>query len=228
VSDLITHPAITVLAAGNALGNLIYIVIGTITLIGYVMNFVNSRTQQKPPQNRGNRPPARPRNEKIQSEIEQFMRDQANRRKQGTTGASPAPPRPEPARAPAPQAKAVPRRVGKPQKPQPSQAAQPASARAGGSTQLGQSVREHVRSAMSERVQNQADKYLASNVDTLASHHLGHLKPGLGDAAAIPVTKAVALSPTEILKDLRTAEGVRKAFILNEILQRPGLNRRRV
>lgn len=231
--------------AADVVGTAITVAFVVITFIGWIINLVNS--QAKPPApNRGNRP-ARPRSERVQAEIEQFMREQAKNLQRSDETA----PRPAEARKVEPK-KPAPRRTAQPQNRPPKPVAksprpplrapappletrpaqEPRLPRPGegiterqsvGSKDLGQRVREHVHSTMQERVQSSASRYLTvGDVNSSVSQHLGTFSAERKQDSAT----SQLLAADRILELLRTREGVRQAFILNEILQRPKFGRR--
>jgi len=227
---MILEPPIPVLA--DAIGTLITTAFIVITLIGWIINYVNS--QAKPPApNRGGRAP-RPRSERIQAEIEQFMRDQSGKK----------PAMAEPARArPVEPVRPTPRRSGRttqsakpvraPAVPQPeadSPLPKPGAAfldrKHVGTDGLGQSVREHVRSTMTERVQAGASQHLRHEVDASVKEHLGAFTAE-GKPRPALTGPPIGLTAMEVLSQLKTTDGVRRAIILNEILLPPPGRRRR-
>lgn len=210
-------------------GTLVTTAVIVVTLIGWVINFVNA--QAKPPApNRGARP-QRPRSERIQSEIEQFMREQAG--KKSPAAETPKPRAPEPVRPTqrrptrvqqTRQARPQTRPEPPPEAPLPKPGASFADRKQIGSGGLGQSVREHVRSAMTERVQAETSQHLSHQVDELVKQHLGAFTAETRPTPAVPQT--IARSANEFLQLLKSLEGVRQAMILNEILQPPPGRRR--
>jgi hypothetical protein len=236
-----------VLAAN--LETLIGVAFVVISLISGLMNYLNSRAKPNGPNNRPGRP-VRPRSERIQSEIEQFMREQV--RKQDGDAPAAARPQPEPRPEPrqVPPAKQLPqRRPAAPRGPAPRPAArkpavplqrqpinqssqQPATVRPGEefshrksitSEGLGQGLREHLKTAMTERVQAEAQVHLGSGMSAEVTRHLGTF----GGAALSPSASPV-MSPAQLLAaDLRSREGMRRALVAQLILERPMARRRR-
>lgn len=238
-------PLRLVLAAN--LETLIGVAFVVISLISGLMNYMNSRAKPMGP-NRGGRP-VRPRSERIQTEIEQFMRDQV-RRQEGDAPtaakpqAAPAPPAPRPAqRKPAPvKPVAVKKPAPRTLLQRPASAARPPmgpseitlpSSRPGeeishrksiASEGFGQGVRDHLRTAMGERVQSEAQSHLQPTVGAEVTRHLG-----LFSGSATSPSSAPAQIPLGqvLLGDLRSREGMQKALLLQMILERPAALRRR-
>jgi hypothetical protein len=217
------------LVLADAVGQAITVAFVVISLIGWIINLVNAQAKPAAP-NRGNKP-ARPRSERVQSEIEQFMRDQAERRKgaeQQPQARPPEPKRPAPRRtAPQPaRAQRQPQRVAPAPEPKPARPGESIAERKSiGSRDLGKGLREHVRTTMQERVQSGASQHLTHSIDQSVSQHLGTFSGQASKAEAAPHETRI-LAAGDILALLRTREGMRQAFILNEILQRPKLGKR--
>ncbi|QDT54887.1 hypothetical protein Pan44_29260 [Caulifigura coniformis] len=229
---------IPIVLAAN-LETLIGVAFLVISLISWMTNYLNARAKPNAP-NRGGRP-VRPRSERIQSEIEQFMREQV-RQKDGDAPTA-ARPQPEPAR-PAP-AKTLPQRrpatprgpaARKPAEPlqrQPiNQSSQsPASIRPGDDIShrrsvategLGQGLRDHLKSAMVERVQSESQSHLRSGVAAEVTRHLG-----IFGAATPPAGVQAGRAPEQsLIADLQSRDGMRRALIAQMILERPTARRR--
>jgi hypothetical protein len=236
----------TPLLAAGGLETLIGVAFVVISLISWLTNYLNARAKPNGPNNRAARP-QRPRSERIQSEIEQFMREQVRRQE----GEAPAVQRPQPQPAPRPQPPARPlpqrrpqpasrgpaprpvaRKPAEPLQRQPiNQSAQQSPAIRPGeefshrksitSEGLGQGLREHLKTAMVERVQAEAQVYLGSGVSNEVTRHLGTF------AASQPAPAATAPSAAQgLAADLRSREGMRRALIAQTILERPAALRR--
>lgn len=218
----------------DAVGQAITVAFVVISLIGWIINLVNAQAKPTAP-NRGNKP-GRPRSERVQSEIEQFMRDQAEKRKSGEQQPErrPEPKRQpqrrtpaQPARSQSARAQRAPQRVAPAPEPKPSRPGESIAERKSVvSGDLGKGLRDHVRSTMQERVQAGTAQHLSHSVDQSVSQHLGAFSAQAPKAAANPPV-AASLAASDILALLRTREGMKQAFILNEILQRPNFGKRR-
>ncbi|OAI57597.1 hypothetical protein AYO47_07885 [Planctomyces sp. SCGC AG-212-M04] len=237
-----------VLAAG--LETLVGVAFVVISLISWLTNYLNARAKPNGPNNRGAARPQRPRSERIQSEIEQFMREQVKRQEGEAPAAQrpkpqaqpesrqPAPARQQPQRRPQPAQRGpaprpVARKPAEPLQRQPiNQSGQQAPTVRPGeeishrksitSEGLGRGVRDHLKTAMVERVQAEAQVYLGANVSTEVSRHLGTFAAG-----SQPGSGPVAASPAQALAaDLRSREGMRRALIAQTILEKPMALRR--
>jgi hypothetical protein len=88
---------------------------------------------------------------------------------------------------------------------------------------LGQGLREHLKTAMVERMQSEAQAHLAHSVSGDATRHLGTFGGGpTSSAAAVDPTNAAAVMASE----LRSREGLRRALIAQIVLERPAALRR--
>ncbi len=238
------RPTLILAAAPETLIGIAFVVI---SLISGLMNYLNSRAKPNAPNNRGAGRPVRPRSERIQSEIEQFMREQVRRQEGDAPAAQRPQSQPEPRSAPP--AKQLPqRRPSAPRGPAPRQAArkpeqlprqpigqssqQSPAVRPGeefshrksfSSEGLGQGLREHLKTAMVERVSAETQVHLGSGVSQEVTRHLGTF------AAATPLSIAAAPAATSapgLVADLRSREGMRRALIAQMILERPASLRR--
>ncbi|MBX3442833.1 MAG: hypothetical protein KF774_10525 [Planctomyces sp.] len=206
----------------DALGTLLTVAFIVITIIGWIINAVNAQAKPQA-QNRGSRQ-ATPRSERVQSEIDQFLRDQGSRRASQTATQTPSRaetparssgPRRAPARPqPAPQARRSSRAPAQSQQPAPQPERAPR--RAVANETLGQAIGQHVREAMQDRVSAEVQQHLQHAVDASVSQHLGAI--GAQPASAQPTSAALLRS---LMTDLRSPEGFRKAFVMKEILDRP-------
>ena len=238
-------PLRLVLAAN--IETLIGVAFVVISLISGLTNYLNTRAKPMGP-NRGGRP-VRPRSERIQTEIEQFMRDQVKRQDgDSNQAARPAAAPAQPAQRPA-QRKPVPAKPVAVKKPaprtiaqRPAPAARPTmgpseitlpSSRPGeelshrksiASEGFGQGVRDHLRTAMGERVQSEARTFLQPTVGAEVTRHLGVFSGSTTAPAASPAAIPVGQG---LLSDLRSREGMQKALLLQMILERPASLRRR-
>jgi hypothetical protein len=214
----------------DAVGQAITVAFVVISLIGWIINLVNAQAKPTAP-NRGNKP-GRPRSERVQSEIEQFMRDQAEKRKGGEERPRPPEPKRQAPRRTAPQparTQRQPQRVAPapPPAPKPTRPGESIAERKSvGSGNLGKGLRDHVRATMQERVQSGASQHLTHSVDQSVSQHLGTFS-GQATKVESAAPESKALDASDILALLRTREGMKQAFILNEILQRPTFGQRK-
>ncbi len=235
------------LLAAGGLDTLIGVAFVVISIISWLMNYLNSQAKAKPNPPKPGAKPVRPRSERIQAEIEQFMREQARRpegeqpvradveKRPPAPRPAPAPNRPTP-RGPAPRgpaARPASRKQSAAQPPRINESSQsPPSHRPGediahrrsvGSENLGQSLREHVKATMVERVQSEAQAHLKHSVLAEATQHLGAFPTSGGTPASAPPDPVIS----SLASDLRSREGMQKALLMQMIMERPSLRRRR-
>jgi hypothetical protein len=196
-----------------------------ISFIGWIINQINAHNHPAPPR-RGPRP-ARPRNERVQEEIDQFIQEATGRKKQPQVLSADEieivePPRSQrrpPARRPAP----APAKERKPPaRPRPGEDA--AGRRLAGPEQLTTGLREHVRTYMEDRVATQVQRDLTNEVAQGVTEHLGAFAaqaPGGGIRAQSAPARTTAPIPAVPLPDLRDPAALRKAIVLNEVLLPP-------
>lgn len=208
------------------------VAMAAIAFVSWVVNQISA--QNKAAQRRPGPRPARPRNDRIQQEIDQFIQEAAGRRpaRRDVLSAdeievvSP-PPR---SRRPAPRRTvSTPARGLRPAAPPPAPVGRPGQAAADrrltGSDQLGAGLTDHVRTHMDNRVDAQVQKYLPHTVDQEVSQHLGSFAAQSSEGSA-PLPSGAAggreATPTQtLLEELRAPGGVRRAIVMQEILQRP-------
>jgi hypothetical protein len=214
-----------------------------ISLISGLLNYISSKAKPNPPNRGAGNRPAKPRSERIQSEIEQFMREQVRRQDGQEAAQRPAEARQQPAR-PVPQPRKPQERKPQ-QRPPARRAPEPATQRrpmnessqrspasrpgeeishrkSVGSENLGQSLREHVKATMVERVQSGAEAHLGHQVSAEVTRHLGVFS---GGPPSGPSTEP--LTPGQsIAFELRSREGLRRALVAQMILERPRSLRR--
>lgn len=193
---------------------IIALVIFLITVVSWVVNQLTNKKRKVPPVVNRPRPPARPRDQKLQDEISIFMQE--------TTGRKPA------AARPARQAAAAsePRRPAAPPKParRAKPGAQLATRQAPVTGSLGSGVKQHLNEYMSDKVTQQVQQRLAPRVEDRLAEDLGtpvttgasRSEPAAAAAAAVP------MRPEGVIEALRSPVGLRQAMVLNLILARPG------
>lgn len=219
-------------------GFVIFLAFAAISVFSWIIKQVNVN---KRPQPAPRRPQpvaaARPRNDRIQQEIDQFLKEAANRRAPQGRGdvldaddieiVSPpaAARRPPPSRRPA-TAAAPTRRPAQPVQAAPPPPRRPGEELAGRHIQnspgLGQQAVEQSRQRMDERVAAQAAQHLPHAVDKGVSQHLG----AFAAEAPIVAGSGTRAPAAVLLAALGSPAGVRQAVIMQEILQRPRALRR--
>ena len=202
---------------GDVIGILVFIVIGLLSVVGQIMNKGNEGRQKAgPPPGQRPRPQPQPRQQQgpLANEIDQFVRQAAQRRAEG---------RPQPA---------VQRQDVRPQSaPRRPAAAQPPVEAV--PVELLQPLDESVRSNVApqrigtlgsrrrERDVAQADENLKKHVPGVSNHRVGQLSgapsENAGESGAI-IPPAAAAGVAAMLTD---PANIRQAIVLTEILQRP-------
>lgn len=205
------------------LGGFIAAAFVVISLIGWVINQINAHNHPAPPR-RPARPP-RPRNERIQEEIDQFIQEAGGRKRAPQVLSADEieivePPRKQRRPPAARPAAAAPRERKAPARPRPGEGV--ATRRMAGPEQLGTDLRDHVRAYMDDRVAAQVQRDLANEVAVGVAEHLGSFTaPQQGAVGLRAMPAAAPLRAATLLADLRDPDGVRKAIMINEVLQPP-------
>lgn len=207
------------------------IAFAAISFVSWIINQVN---QAKPPQGRarGQRPQRapRPRNDRVQQEIDQFLQEATGRRqkKQEVLSSDEIEivDRPRAARRPPPKRRPPPRPAPQAAKPKPSRPGQNiASRHLAGQEQLGAGVSQHIESHMAPRVSTQAAQHLPHSVDASVSEHLGAFTAddltATGTKGQAATTSNQQTAASMLLASLRQPGGVRNAIIMQEILRPP-------
>ena len=227
-----------VLGHGGLFGcNIVLVAFVAVAFVTWIINQISAHN--KPAARKPGPRPARPRNDRIQQEIDQFIQEAAGRRPARrdvlaadeieivdapARGRRPAPRR-SAAGAPRPSAPARTPVGGQ----RPGQAA--AQRRLTGSEQLGAGLNEHLRTHMDNRVGAEVQQHLPHNVDQQVSQHLGAFAAqggGLGAPLTEGSTGRRAATPALVLlAELRSPGGVRQAIMMQEVLQRPLALRRK-
>ncbi|MBC7821914.1 MAG: hypothetical protein IAG10_33930 [Planctomycetaceae bacterium] len=97
-----------------------------------------------------------------------------------------------------------------------------------GSTSLGSGVRQHLAEHMQEgRVLQQAQSHLAHGVAEKVQQDLGSFTAADAPTAAAATAARAQVTVTEVARLMRDPAGLKQAFVLNLILNRPTLGRRR-
>src|SRR5262249_37787209 len=146
-----------------------------------------------------NRPraPARPRDDKLQQEIDIFIKEVGQKKPlRQPTATAPAAPKPGPAAGPRPGAARRPAPAAAAQAPQPpttprrgKPGAEIASRQAPVSASLGNHVRQHLKDYMAEKVAHEVESHLKHDVGQHVAEHLG------GATAAPQTAPAATVGP---------------------------------
>lgn len=212
----------TPLLAGIDIGTFIFVVMLMISFLGWVVNLINGSQKPAAPGNRPRQPP-RPRDERLQSEIEIFLQETERKTApQREPARQAAPRRPQPPRPPQPR-----REPPKPQRLEPQTKAPPSRPAAPPAAVLPSEAARPSLSTLgqSERIKVQTEPQLPHLAGQVGAQQIGHLTTnmplgtltGSGVGMAIPTTGAAA----GVVRLLREPGGVRQAVLMNEILQRP-------
>jgi hypothetical protein len=205
-----------------------------ISIISWIIKQVNENQRPQPAPRRPQAAP-RPRNDRIQQEIDQFLKEAAQRRAPPGRGdvldaddieivSAPArrpppmrraPPAPRPQRQPQ-AAPAAPRRPGE----------ELAGRHLTASSGLGPQPAASSRQRMDERLAAQASQHLPHAVDHAVSQHLGVFAADTSSAAGGGSRSTGRIPAAALLQALRSPGGVQQAVMMQEILQRPRALRR--
>ncbi len=211
-------------------------------LISIGAAIVNAMSGKKEPPRRN--PGGRPKDAKVRDEIEAFLEQQSGGRKPAPIELGPddielveeAPRRrPSPVVQPTRKPKSAQKPVvpapraatPKPVKPAPRASALPTQVtkrgeRPVGSSDLGEGLREHVKTAMAERVAVQAQRdlpHLASSVDQKVREDLG--APDTKTFSVSGKTDAVRSGSSPLVLMLQNPKTARQAVLMSEIMGRP-------
>jgi hypothetical protein len=209
----------------------IAIIVALITIVGWIANLISNKNQKGPPVANRPRPPVRPRDDRLQQEINIFIEEAGAQRPR------PAPSRPVigasrpvaggqrtpvsgKTRPPAPPAKKSARR------PRPGD--EIATRHAPVSETLGTGVKQHLSQHMTERVTQEVQQRLASRVDEKVEQDLGPAATaGLSARSTLPPSSAPpADRAARFAGLLRNPATVQQAIVASLILATPVARRR--
>ncbi len=203
----------------------IAIVVALISIVSWIVNLVSNKNNKVPPAANRPRPPVRPRDERLQQEINIFIMDAG---KSGSKTNSPA-------RPAAPKAKQV--ASGSAGKSRPTVAAPPkkqprrsrpgediAKRQAPVTETLGAAVKQHLSQRMTERVEQETQQRLGSRVADTVEQDLGPTTPS-GSRSSRPMPAPPPELPpgraAGFADLLRNPATLKQAIILNLILSPP-------
>jgi hypothetical protein len=216
----------------------IFLAFIAISIISWIMNQVKANQRPQPAPRRPQQPAApRPRNDRIQTEIDQFLKEAAGRRGPPKRGevldvddieivSSPsASRRPPPRRAPPAARPTAPAPVPVPV------AHRPGEELAGRQLTSATPFAQHpARARMDERMAAQTALHLPHSVDLSVSKHLGvfaaESPTSTGSLAHAGTRISTRSQAAVLLTALRTPVGVQQAVMMQEILQKPRALRR--
>ncbi|HEY2251377.1 MAG TPA: hypothetical protein VGH74_09965 [Planctomycetaceae bacterium] len=209
-------PLIPVLAADDFI---VGFIIFLLTVVGWVINLISSKNQKGPPVANRPRPPLRPRDEKIQQEINIFLEDAGGKNKKGAAA--------RPAATAARSAASQPKRKSMAQTGKPGRKARPGESLAGRpaplTETLGTGVKQHLSQHMADRVSQEVQQRMAPRVEEKALADLG---PTMSSGApmrapALPAAVSATVRADRFAEMLRNPAHVRQAIVLNLILSPP-------
>ena len=230
-------PPIPVLAADDAI---VGVIIFLITVVGWIANLVSNKNQKGPPVANRPRPPQRPRDEKLQQEINIFIEDSGALGKgaQAKKGATPRPVVPA-GRSVANQPAGYPQGRGQAagfgqakRKPaaaigRPLRRVRPGETIAGRPAHmtdtLGAGVKQSLSQHMNDRVAQEVQQRLAPRIEETVAADLGTTMTNGASMRAPPLSPAVSetLRADRFSEMLRNPASVRQAIVLNLILSPP-------
>ena len=201
-------------------------IVALITIVGWIANLVSNKNQKGPPVANRPRPPVRPRDDRLQQEINIFIEESGPKRQR------PAERRPVvPASRPvaggqrtSSQGKSRPPAAAPSKKPtrRPRPGDEIATRQAPVSEALGAGVKQHLGQQMNERVAQETQQRLTSRVEQKVEQDLGPpvpagMSPRMPSAPPAP-TADRALRFAEML---RNPANVQQAIVMNLILSPP-------
>jgi hypothetical protein len=224
-----TLTMVPVLADAEGIGA---VILAVITVIGWIASLVSNKNQKGPPVANRPRPPVRPRDDRLQQEINIFLEETGGKRpKPPPARPAAAPPRAAPAATRAPAAGGPAAKVRQPVAParKPIRRARPgqeiASRTPPVSDSLGTGVKQHVSQNMNERVSQEVQQRLSPRVEEKVELNLGPAVSGGAPGRAMPAAPAAgpqpALQAARLAEMLRNRASVQQAFAVNLILSRP-------
>lgn len=201
-------------------------------VIAWLFKLATGQTQKGPPVPNRPRPPARPRDENLQDEIDIFIQEvgpkKATRRPPAATGRPPATakpgtagpkPQPQPAKTSAPATRPAPRRV---------RPGEEISSRRMPDTEqsMGAGVKQHLSQHMAERVSKEAAAYLQPKVEQSVTEHLGRsTTAGVAQltvpAPATAVSRNAMHSGGGFTELFQNPTSLRQAMVISLILSPP-------
>ena len=205
---------------------IIAVIVALITIVGWIANLVSNKSHKGPPVANRPRPPVRPRDDRLQQEINIFIEEAGPRRSR--------PAQPGPAASPArrvagPQRQAPPRPRPAPVTPEgkPPRRMRPgdeiATRHAPVTETLGTGVKQHLSQHMPERVTQEVQQRLTSRVEQKVEQDLG--TPVTAGPAARAMPAPPAPSPPDrasrFAELMRNPASLQQAIVVNLILSRP-------
>jgi hypothetical protein len=213
-------PYVPILADAEAV---IAVIVILVTIIGWVANLVSNKNQKGPPVANRPRPPARPRDDRLQEEISIFIEDAGGQRsRQGSRGGGAARQAPAPRNPPGKRPPAAPQPKKPGRRPRPGEDI--ATRQAPVTETLGTGLKQHVSQSMTERVTQEVQQRLAPRVEEKLAEDLG--TPVTTGAARAASTPGPAIKPERFADLLRNRTGVQQAIVMNLILSPPAYRTR--
>jgi len=209
------------------------VILAVITVIGWIASLVSNKNQKGPPVANRPRPPVRPRDDRLQQEINIFLEETGVKRPKppaGRPGNVPQRAAPTAARTPGAAGPATKGRQPAPPPRKGARRARPgediAARTAPVSDSLGTGVKQSLSQHMTERVAQEVQQRMAPRVEEKVAVDLGPAVAASASAGATPGANQQPVQAARIAEMLRNRASVQQAFALNLILSPPpGLSR---
>ncbi|HMC10178.1 MAG TPA: hypothetical protein VKH44_02765 [Pirellulaceae bacterium] len=214
-------PLVPVLAADDMIvGGIIFL----LTVVGWVANLISSKNQKGPPVANRPRPPVRPRDDKLQQEINIFVEDVGAQRRKGAAPRQAVPAGRAAAGQPAGRGQPAVRKTAAAKPPRKQRPGETLASRPAPVTEtLGAGVKQSLSQHMVDRVSQEVQQRLAPRVDERVAADLG---PTMSSGAsmrapALPAAVSATVRADRFGELLRNPANVRQAIVLNLILSAP-------
>jgi hypothetical protein len=205
------------------------IIVAVITLIGWLMSFVNQKNAPPPPVRNPRIPnPAGRRDDRLSNEIDIFLQEVSGRKRQDEPVEIELVPEDEirersSRRKQAEQSQRPGNRKlqsSLPNKSEKHLGSKIAERHLTGPDQLGQGLQDHLAESMQAgRIKKHVAAHLDHDVNRSVEQHLGRF--GGADLAVPTTTRKESAAARKVVKLLRDPDGVRQAILINEVLSRP-------
>lgn len=195
--------------------SIIGLIVVAVWILGWILKVISGQNQKGPPVANRPRPAARPRDEKLQDEIDIFIQE-VGPKKQTRRPPAKATGQQRPQSTPGKAAARAPQR-----RPRPGEEIATRHV-ADSEKKLGTGVKQHLQQHMAERVSRETAAHLQHNVDKSVAEHLGQRS---GESQAkVPATAADAAKPPQegrYAELFRSQANLRQAMVVNLILSPP-------
>jgi hypothetical protein len=208
---------------------IIGVVVVAFWFLSWLIKLVSGQNQKTPPVGNRPRPPVRPRDERLQNEIDVFIKEVGPKKP-----ARPPQPTPERRAAPVqaaarkkkePQTQAAPLPPSPPAQKRVRPGQQIASRQAPVSGDLGKGVKQHLQQYMAEKISREVEAHLQHNINKSVSQHLGPDTTTGQVAQPAPILNEVAQPvggrAASLAELFRNPSNLRQAIVVNLILSPP-------